>query len=319
MQVSKIRRGMVALWAGALLTSLALTTAAAPASAAGKVTCRGKVATIVGTKRGDVIYGTRRADVIAGLGGNDVIIGRGGNDIICGGKGADRLVGKAGFDRLYGNAGPDRLFGSNGPDKLFGGAGNDRLAGQVGHDLLNGGPGSDRCYQGQGSGAELGCEPWLLPLSGVLAVAYSDIDGLDGYSSGDIMIAKLVDTDGDGAPSPGDTVRMGGYPKNLGATALGVWTVKSHAVTGVAGVTPSIVQLSSTAGNHIWAADATFQVYSEGPSNSGFRDGLTGGVDDLLEVNPGSPSAPNDTVGLLMTARTTDDRFIDVAINVSAS
>ena len=50
-------------------------------------TCRGRVATIVGTAKDDVIVGTRRDDVIVGGDGHGPHPGRGGNDIISGGPG----------------------------------------------------------------------------------------------------------------------------------------------------------------------------------------------------------------------------------------
>jgi hypothetical protein len=151
------KRLMMALTAGALLAAM-LPGMATPVAAAGKVTCQGQVATIVGTKDPDVIYGTSGPDVIAGLGGNDRISGRGGNDIICGGGGADRITGGAGLDRLYGNAGPDRLYGNAGPDRLYGGLGDDVLAGQGGNDHLNGMAGTDTCYQNAGTGPLRSCE-----------------------------------------------------------------------------------------------------------------------------------------------------------------
>ena len=152
-------RRLVALISGAaLLASLAAATVAAPSAAAEKVTCRGKVATIVGTQGPDVLVGTNGRDIIAGLGGNDVIKGLGGHDLICAGRGADRVEGNQGPDRIYGNAGPDKLFGGKGPDKLFGGVSDDLLKGQKGGDALDGGPGTDTCYQNQGTGSETSCE-----------------------------------------------------------------------------------------------------------------------------------------------------------------
>lgn len=167
MHVSTFRRLVILVASATLLASVAMTTVAAPASAANKALCRGQVATIVGTNKGERIVGTNKRDVIVARGGNDVIIGRGGNDLICGGGGADRIVGRAGLDRLYGNAGPDRIFGGNGPDRIFGGTGNDLLAGQVGNDTHVGGPGNDTltggigtdtCLQNRGSGAQVSCE-----------------------------------------------------------------------------------------------------------------------------------------------------------------
>jgi hypothetical protein len=137
--------GRTARRSTALLTTVAVVAAlltgalAAPAAAA-RPTCGGKVATIVGTSRGEIIVGTAGDDVIVAKGGDDIVYGRGGNDIICGGGGADRL---------YGQGGHDRLFGGAGRDKLYGGAGDDRL---------HGGTGIDTCYQGPGTGPRISCE-----------------------------------------------------------------------------------------------------------------------------------------------------------------
>lgn len=80
------------------------------------VTCFGKLATIVGTSRNDVLIGTPGRDVIAGLGGKDVIKGGGGNDLLCGGSGSDKLRGGKGRDKLDGGAGKDACNGGAGLD-----------------------------------------------------------------------------------------------------------------------------------------------------------------------------------------------------------
>ena len=36
------------------------------------------------------------------------------------------------------------------------------------------------------------------PAPQTLVVAYSDVDGADGFSAGDVLISKLVDANGDG-------------------------------------------------------------------------------------------------------------------------
>jgi uncharacterized delta-60 repeat protein len=106
----------------------------APGPAAASAKCRGRKATIVGTRRRDRLSGTGAADVIAGLGGADTISGLGRNDTICGGRGNDKLKGGPGRDRLLGGPGKDTLLGGPGKDILLGGPGRDRL---------NGGPGKD--------------------------------------------------------------------------------------------------------------------------------------------------------------------------------
>jgi hypothetical protein len=201
-EASVKRRLMMAFAAGALLAVM-VPGVALPVAAAGKVTCHGHVATIVGTKGPDVIIGTNGRDVIAGLGGNDIIDGRGGNDLICGGAGADRVVGAAGLDVLDGNGGPDRLFGGNGPDRLFGGVGDDVLAGQAGNDHLNGLAGIDRCYQGAGNGAQVSCE---LP----------DTDG-DGYAD-HVDACPTQGDQGHGLDATGCPINFKSVCEDLGGT-----------------------------------------------------------------------------------------------------
>lgn len=130
-----------ASWLGVFLLSASLLgfpRAAEPAVAGGP-TCAGKPATIVGTKRKDVLVGTKGRDVIVGRGGRDLIRGRGGNDLLCGGAGADLIYGNGGADALLGNGGNDGLFGGAGPD------------------TLSGGPGPDGCLQQGGTGTKLSC------------------------------------------------------------------------------------------------------------------------------------------------------------------
>jgi Tol biopolymer transport system component len=117
--------------------------AAAPAIAASpaarrraRARCAGRLATIVGTARRDVIRGTRRADVIAALGGDDVVMGAAGNDIICLGAGNDRAHAGRGADLVRGGPGQDLMLGGAGPDLLIGGGG---------LDLARGGHGADLC------------------------------------------------------------------------------------------------------------------------------------------------------------------------------
>ena len=93
--------------------------------------CFGKKATVVGTKKADVLKGTAKADVIVGLGGNDKIKALGGEDRICGGKGNDKLYGGPGYDLIWGDVGNDQLFNQGGKDDMWGNAGNDTLDGGV--------------------------------------------------------------------------------------------------------------------------------------------------------------------------------------------
>ena len=97
--------------------------------------CAGRLPTVVGTRRRDVIRGSRFADVISTLAGKDAVRGLGRKDVVCGGPGPDRLFGGAGRDLLLGGAGRDRLIGGGGRDRLIGGGGRDRLRGGPGRDV----------------------------------------------------------------------------------------------------------------------------------------------------------------------------------------
>jgi Ca2+-binding RTX toxin-like protein len=109
------------------LSTCAATTPTGPVLGPGgtPVFCKGKPATIVGTKGNDVRTGSRGRDVIVGLGGNDALSGIAGNDLICGGAGKDNLSGGKGKDKLYGQKGKDKLRGKAGRDLCVGGPGKD--------------------------------------------------------------------------------------------------------------------------------------------------------------------------------------------------
>jgi Tol biopolymer transport system component len=89
------------------------------------VTCRGKLATIVGTDASEALTGGPGPDVISGQGGADQISGVDANDVICGDAGKDKLVGGKGRDQLDGGKGKDKLIGGKGKDTCVGGKGKD--------------------------------------------------------------------------------------------------------------------------------------------------------------------------------------------------
>jgi len=129
---------------------------AAPPGPAGP-TCKGQVATIVGTSGADVLNGTEKRDVVVLMGGDDQFRGLGGKDVICGNGGDDLLRGGADADIVRGGGGNDRLRGNDGDDNLGGGAGRDKLGGGPGDDVLKGGPGNDSCRGGPGNDTKRSC------------------------------------------------------------------------------------------------------------------------------------------------------------------
>jgi Tol biopolymer transport system component len=113
--------------------------------------CSSRIATIVGSGKGETIQGTAGRDVIVGTSGGDRIRGAGGRDLICGRGGDDRVLGGAAGDVLHGDAGNDRIAGNGGGDTLHGDGGADALSGGGAGDELHGGSGRDRLDGGGGS------------------------------------------------------------------------------------------------------------------------------------------------------------------------
>jgi Ca2+-binding RTX toxin-like protein len=296
-----VGRATAILVSSLLLASLAQVVIAAPAAAA-TPTCAGRVATIVGTAQGEVIRGTPRADVIVAGGGGDTVFGRGGADIICGNRGSDKLVGSSGNDRLYGGPGNDRL---------------------------DGGVGDDACLQGSGTGSRVDCErPIARPIVRVLAIAYANLDRVSGFDrEHDVLIAKLVDTDGNGADA-GDRITMGYYPTVFypeWPSDFGEWATKTHTVD-YASVDPRDIQVHDADG-------VMFRWMSDYHGSEGYEEG-GGGTDatafvgdyvscpitvgtDMIHVQSGSPSMPDQAVSRIYTApvnRCRDNYFVDVEI-----
>lgn len=111
------------------------------------VKCGGRKATIVGSKKRDVIRtGKGGVQVIHGMGGNDLIISKRNKDIVCGGPGDDRLYTGTGRDNVYGGGGNDYIDEGPGSGKARGGSGDDVMVGGGGGDRLRGGGGADRLF-----------------------------------------------------------------------------------------------------------------------------------------------------------------------------
>jgi hypothetical protein len=306
--------------------ALLLSAIAGPASAA-RPKCAGKVATIVGTKKGEVIKGTNKADVIVARGGHDRIYGKGGNDTICGGGGHDRIVGAGGKDLIFGGPGRDKLYGGPGRDRLLGGPANDRLAG---------GPGNDACLQGAGTGLHLSCErpvivppaPPAPPEPPTLVIAYSDVNNNGAYDTGDVMISRIVDTNGSGVVDKDDTIKMGMYPTSpFVVTPAGVreafepWRVPTHTVATVGGGTNYVYVTTDTGGTHRWnrRAGVTSDEYYEdsGAPISLIRDRYVVDETDRVVTNIVSPSQPASELEVEGPGRG-DDSFLDVIFYVDA-
>ena len=150
----------------------------------------------------------------------------------------------------------------------------------------------------------------------VLAIAWSDLVRDQAFGAGDVLIARLIDTNGDGFVSPGDTIAMGSYPRDLAASGFYSWTAIEHVITSVDHVTPTYVDVNTAAGTHQWQSTTNSEHYLEvNGSGSIIMDLLVSDPpnEDMVDVNVGSPSAPaSDAFDQIATIG--DQPFVDVEI-----
>ena len=151
----------------------------------------------------------------------------------------------------------------------------------------------------------------------MLAVAYTNVDGIDGYDlAADVLIAKVVDTNGDGSPSVGDTVVTDRYPADMSANSFGTFTMNTHVVDSVT-IFETQVFVSSGKHQFNWRDSVSFDYFYEiiAQSSGGTQIfDYIGGEDtaDRLAAESPSPSAPDTAVPYTTLNRRTDDPFIDV-------
>ncbi len=309
---------------------------------------------IVAKGGADTVRSLEGADVVCAGAGDDSVHGGTGRDELEGGNADDTLIGGKGQDRLRGNAGDDDLDGGLHRDTCFQGSGTGSRvncenpfakptpaptpapkAPEVApaptptptpkptpKPDTDGDGFTDDVDACPAKGDEgYGVDSTGCPNPKVLALAFTDLDGDHAFGSGDVLIAKLVDTNGNRVPSVGDTVRMGRYPTSLtptGPTDFADWRVTSHPVTGVDVAGTTAVMVRSAAGYHIWINVAANEIYWEFTTAQGpqafFPDARAAGVTEAIIVDSGSPSDPATAVPFVTESRPTDDRFIDVLI-----
>ena len=108
--------------------------------------------------------------------------------------------------------------------------------------------------------------------SRVFAIAYSNLDGQQGFDlSSDALIARLVDSNGDGVISAGDTIEVDSFPADVtGVPRIGV-TIATHTVASVYLVNPTAVVVFDAAGDDFdWITNA--QSYEENAAGNGTDD-----------------------------------------------
>ena len=205
-----------ARWLLALLTT-ALSVIQSPV-AAGRATCRGETATIVGRDSSEFVAGTNGDDVIVARGGNDYVDGKRGDDLICG------------------NGGSDHLVAGSGRDELSGGGGEDTHVGGASTILMDGGSDQDTFFPSGGSGGTIlgdqGAD-WLVFTDRLCAVGVAvDLAGLTatypectGWQEGAWALESIAHVDG----SDGSDVIAGTDSRNLIIGQEGADTLRGRA------------------------------------------------------------------------------------------
>lgn len=157
----------------------------------------------------------------------------------------------------------------------------------------------------------------------LLAVAYSNVDGIDGYDpAADVLIAKVVDSNVDGMSSVGDTVVTNKYPLDFDAATFGTFQVTSHTVTQVRGAQQTFVGVLDEGGAEFYFEhniSTPSERYIEIAPGHLFKVNI--GEErvsdrDWLEASTDAPSAP-DTPISRQRPSTIDDPFIEVDLFVS--
>lgn len=160
-----------------------------------------------------------------------------------------------------------------------------------------------------------------VPAATTLAIAYSST----GDPLNDGLIARLVDTDGDGEVSVGDTVETDGYPLDVQGNFYGSFGRTSHPVAEVVNDLADTVAVRSSPGAggdlFVWIDNTVSDQYRETTNDPLAEtyfvdyDGTTAPLLDVISVNPGSPSEPDEGGGDSQAFPNQDDSFLDVELS----
>jgi len=165
----------------------------------------------------------------------------------------------------------------------------------------------------------------------VFAIAYTDIDPLDGpgFKDGlDVLISKIVDANRDGVLGGDDQIITDRYPKTFGpytAADFGSYTTTSFTLSpsSYVRINPGEVTLGTAWGTFQWfssAAGLGYEVYNEGNGLYSYWQDWT------TNPNPPGTPAPNDRIVVYYYLHQdsfasrrlspVDDAFVDVEVLV---
>ena len=153
---------------------------------------------------------------------------------------------------------------------------------------------------------------------GLLAVAWTDNGDHVYQPATDSLIAKLVDTNGDGVVSVGDTITTDQFPRDHDATAFEPATVTTFDVTSALIVNSGQIVAGTTPGLFQWLVQGELEQYQEATLNAGrivLVDGPEPSCDgiSLQEDSPSEITTPATSV----TCDGVNSVFLDVAISGS--
>ncbi len=165
----------------------------------------------------------------------------------------------------------------------------------------------------------------------ILAVAYSEVDQVAGFTAGDTLISAFEDVDGDGLPSIGDTIRTNRFPLNPAASEFGMFEKTVHRITAIIWYTyqPSLlaIQVDTASGlnqSFSWHNTISIEGYSEQylshlSDAAAFRDQLTQSGSDQVLTNGISPSVPSVSPLNVRAHAPGDQDFLNVEITPPAT
>jgi hypothetical protein len=165
----------------------------------------------------------------------------------------------------------------------------------------------------------------LVDTATVFAVAWTDKNANHTYElATDVLIARLIDGNGNDTLDSGDVIETGAYPLDFGASAFGSFTVTSHVVDSVS-VVGGQTTVYDAAGHPfrwqtpaIWGAEQYVEAVAGLGAGAELDDSALGAQDAIL-MKSFAPSVPAIEVGpILSSASSTNDAFIDVAIYATA-
>lgn len=165
-----------------------------------------------------------------------------------------------------------------------------------------------------------------LRLDGSCQVVPVEADSVGTFAlarSGAVSVAELVDSNGDGIPSAGDTVLMGQYPLDFDASGFGSFNKAEHTVEVVEVCDANRwlrVTVDTPSGSFVDFFDGGMERFWEhrpNLDNTMLRDGITRST-DKIEAEVNSPSEPDPPVDLdRRSVGEGDDHFVDVELDFS--